>query len=67
MILHTHTLLASQSHRRMVDPITFAARRRPFIVERVSTASDASPASPPKSCDPAVEAGGVARIGEGGR
>lgn len=57
MTLHAHTLLAAQTHRRMVDPISWAKRARPFVIERAPVASDASPASPPPECAAAVEAG----------
>lgn len=29
------TIIASQTHRRTVDPMTFAKRARPFVIERV--------------------------------
>jgi len=28
-------ILHSQTHRRMIDPITFAKRKTPFVIERV--------------------------------
>ncbi|WP_420140182.1 hypothetical protein [Sphingomonas sp.] len=30
----THTILAALTHRRYVDPIIFAKRKTPFIIER---------------------------------
>jgi hypothetical protein len=36
----SRTLCANQSHRRMIDPIVFAKRKRPFLIERVDMAPD---------------------------
>lgn len=55
--LHTHQLLAAQTHRRMIDPMSLGRRTRPFVIERVPHASDASPASPPSPSAAVVEAG----------
>jgi hypothetical protein len=33
-------IIASQSHRRMVDPIVFAKRRAPFVIVRADDAPD---------------------------
>ena len=36
-------LIAAQTHRRMVDPITFAKRKTPFVIERVGMANPKTP------------------------
>lgn len=33
-----HTALAAQTHRRTIDPVTFAKRREPFVIHRVGMA-----------------------------
>jgi len=54
--LHTHQILAAQTHRRTIDPMSLGRRTRPFVIERASLASDASPASPPSPSAAVVEA-----------
>lgn len=58
--LHTHQLLAAQTHRRTIDPITFAKRKLPFVTPRTPVASGAPPAPATSPSDPAFEADRVA-------
>lgn len=36
-------IIANQSHRRMIDPITFAKRKTPFVIERVDMPDPKNP------------------------
>jgi hypothetical protein len=40
MIMHIHQALAAQTHRRMVDPITFAKRKGQYVTPRPTACAE---------------------------
>lgn len=42
-MLETYAMLAALTHRRAIDPITFAKRVRPFVIERAIPTAVGSP------------------------
>lgn len=43
MIDLARQMIAAQTHRRMVDPIVFAKRKTPFVIERAGVADPKNP------------------------